>query len=364
MKFIHIADVHLGSRPDAGSSYSEKRAGEIWNSFRYVIDVCEEEQTDLLLIAGDLFHRQPLLRELKEADSMFSGLSRTKVVLIAGNHDHIKKESYYHTFSWSPNVSMILSRELTEVGFPELETAVYGLSYDQKELPDRLYDQPAVNYRRNSHGPRKEWKYRILLAHGGDANHIPFSREKLLAQGYDYIALGHIHKPDHRETEWSEARMAYAGALEPIDKNDTGKHGFIRGTITESGSRIQFVPCASREYIHIDIRVTPDMTGFSVRGKIKEAIEARGIRHIYRVDVIGFRDPDRMFDLTNMDTYGNIVQISDQTKLSYDFEKLVRHNGDNLLGKYIRSFEGFKADSIEYQALCEGVRALIETRRG
>lgn len=314
-----------------------------------------------MLIAGDLFHRQPLLRELKEADSMFSSLTRTNVVLIAGNHDHIKKESYYRTFSWSPNVHMILSRELSRVEFPELETVVYGLSYDQKEMTERLYDKPAAY---NDHILHKEQKLRILLAHGGDEKHIPFSKEKLLAQGYDYIALGHIHKPDCRDQNWSERGMAYAGALEPIDKNDTGSHGFIRGRITDRGCQIQFVPCASREYVHIDIKVTPDMSGFAVRNKLKEKIEARGISHIYCVNVTGFRDPDKMFDLTDMDTYGNIVQITDMTKPFYNLEKLVRQNRDNLLGRFIQSFEGSDPESVEYQALCEGVRALIETRRG
>lgn len=62
MRFIHIADVHLGASPDAGKKYSEKRKNEIWDSFRKVIEVCRREETDLLLIAGDLFHRQPLLQ--------------------------------------------------------------------------------------------------------------------------------------------------------------------------------------------------------------------------------------------------------------------------------------------------------------
>ncbi len=45
-----------------------------------------------MLIAGDLFHRQPLLRELKEMNSILEMLEHTEVVMIAGNHDYIKKE--------------------------------------------------------------------------------------------------------------------------------------------------------------------------------------------------------------------------------------------------------------------------------
>ena len=68
VKWIHIADVHLGASPDAGDAYSKVRPQELWDTFAEVIDICEREQTDLLLIAGDLFHRQPLKKELKEVD--------------------------------------------------------------------------------------------------------------------------------------------------------------------------------------------------------------------------------------------------------------------------------------------------------
>ena len=126
MKFIHIADVHLGASPDAGSTYSEKRAKEIWNSLKRVVEACNKERADLLLIAGDLFHRQPLLRELKEVNSLLATLKHTQVVLVAGNHDYLKKDSYYRTFRWARNVQMILSEDISCVEFPQLSLAVYG----------------------------------------------------------------------------------------------------------------------------------------------------------------------------------------------------------------------------------------------
>ena len=54
VKWIHIADVHLGASPDAGDAYSKVRPQELWDTFAEVIDICEREQTDLLLIAGDI----------------------------------------------------------------------------------------------------------------------------------------------------------------------------------------------------------------------------------------------------------------------------------------------------------------------
>ena len=62
MSFIHIADLHLGSSPEAEFLWGKNRAEEIWDSFAAVIDACNEKEIDLLLIAGDLFDRQKIVR--------------------------------------------------------------------------------------------------------------------------------------------------------------------------------------------------------------------------------------------------------------------------------------------------------------
>lgn len=351
MKFIHIADVHLGAKPDAGKAYSANRESEIWDAFRNVIQLCEKEQTELLLIAGDLFHRQPLLRELKEVDYLLGSLSRTQVVLAAGNHDYIKKNSYYRTFVWSSNVHMILSSEISCIELEELDTAVYGLSYYEKEKSEPLYEKIRL---------RDNCRYRILLAHGGDEKHLPFRKGAVESAGFDYVALGHIHKPQ----ELIQNRMVYAGALEPIDKNDTGRHGLVKGSLNESGCRAEFVPAASREYIHMEIEVSENMAGYALRTLIEQEIQRRGVQNLYRITLKGFKDPEVQFDLYHMDTFGNIVGIVDDTIPAFDFLRLLAANRDNLMGKYIERFGDAEPDSVEYQALCEGVRALLETKRG
>ena len=165
MRFIHTADLHLGVKPDAGSAYTKGRPEEIWESLRGLLARCEKEQIDLLLIAGDLFHRQPLLRELKELNSMFEALTHTKVVFTAGNHDYLKPNSMYRNFRWAGNVTPLLGARLMKVEFPEFGTAVSGFSYQERELPG---------------GIRVEWKCvrsmenEILLLHGGDERHLPF----------------------------------------------------------------------------------------------------------------------------------------------------------------------------------------------
>lgn len=350
MRFIHIADVHLGAQPDAGLLHSDKRAQEIWETFEQVIRVCEEEKTDLLLIAGDLFHGQPLMRELKEADYLFSGLTHTKVVLIAGNHDYIRSDSYYRTFGWSENVYPLLGENPEYADFPELKTAVYGFSYHSREIREPLYDRITAG------GVEP---VEILLAHGGDEKHIPLNRHALAESGFDYVAMGHIHKPHALVKD----RIVYAGALEPVDKNDIGPHGYIRGEITGGRVRTQWIPCAKREYIHLDIQVKPDEAAGRVRDDIRESISEYGNKNIYKITLKGKRDADILFDTKWLEREGNIVEVVDETMPEYDVDRIYAENRENILGKYIEHFYGCEEGSTEYEALCEGLDALLASRK-
>lgn len=350
MKFIHIADVHLGAAPDSGKAYSEIRPKELWDTLEQVIDVCEREKTDLLLIAGDLFHRQPLLRELKEVNYMFSRLTHTKVVLIAGNHDYIRRDSYYRTFQWNQNVYPLFGEEMEYIEFPELQTAVYGFSYYTKEISKARYDEVYACHMQ---------PFEILLAHGGDEKHIPIHREKLESTGFDYIALGHIHKAEEIPETVKKQQILYAGALEPVDKNDTGIHGYIEGEINVQGVRTRKVACAKREYVPLTVTVDEMQTSGSLKAVLKKMVEEKGVENLYKIVLTGYRDADITFDTSHMDSYGNMIEILDKTRPLYDFAHLAEENGQNLLGEYIRMFQGCPENSTEYKALCAGVEAIL-----
>lgn len=87
-------------------------------------------------------------------------------MLIAGNHDYVKRESFYRGFDWADNVVMLLSPEPECVEVPEKKTAVYGCSYDKKEILENRLDGVR---------PEGKMKYHLLLAHGGDARHMPWN---------------------------------------------------------------------------------------------------------------------------------------------------------------------------------------------
>lgn len=349
MKFFHVADVHLGATPDVGAEWSEERRTEIWESFRGVVQKAGREEIDLLLIAGDLFHRQPLMRELKELNYLFSTLNKTKVVFVVGNHDYLKVDSYYLDFPWSENVICLKGMECGRVVFEELDTEVYGLSYHSREIQEPLYDN--LN-------PEKKAGCSILLAHGGDRDHIPIDRKKLLKSGFDYIALGHIHRPELIEPD----RMAYAGALEPIDRNDTGIHGFIEGEYTEGKIKIHFVPWAHREYVHLKFNASEYPVNLALQDAVRMSVAAKGSRNIYKINIEGFRDPDIVYDLEAVKRLGNILEVTDESMPDYDFEHLAQIHSGDIVGRYIEALYHENMSETERKALYYGVHALMEMR--
>ena len=120
MKFIHTGDIHWGMSPDSDKPWSRERARDIRDTFAAIIEKTKTMGADCLFIAGDLFHRQPLLKDLKEVNYLFSTIPRVKVVMIAGNHDRIRSSSAVLSFTWSPNVTFLSGVRLFPVFFPVL----------------------------------------------------------------------------------------------------------------------------------------------------------------------------------------------------------------------------------------------------
>ena len=349
MLIIHTADLHLGASPDAGEKWGKNRKQELWDSFERLIEVVEMQKADLLLIAGDVFHRPPLLRELREVNDRFASLSKTKVVLMAGNHDHIGANSFYKGFSWAENVYFFENTVIDSVKFPELKTDVYGLSYHGKEIREQLYDDVK---------PEDNGYYHILLAHGGDEKHIPYTKEKLMKSGFDYIAFGHVHKPGLI----LPGRAVMAGSLEPTDHTCFGTHGFVRVEVKDGKNQIALVPFAKREYKTLRMEITTEDTMGSICRRIGEKVTELGEQNIYDVIIQGKRHASLEIMEEKIKSVGNIRAILDQTDKYYDYEQLVKEYEGYLLQRYISSF-GQIEEEIDKKALAYGTEAILEALR-
>ena len=347
IRFIHLADVHLGAVPDRGCPWSREREEEIWETFRRVIATIRKSPVDLLFIAGDLFHRQPLLSELREINDLFATIPGTRVFLMAGDNDYMKEESFYRTFKWNDNVSFFDGESRTCIEIPEKNIYVYGLSYEHREIHEALYDDWKKSDKRGFH---------VLMAHGGDEQHIPLDFRKLAEGGFDYIALGHRHQHQAPLRDWT----LYSGALEPIDRNDLGEHGYIEGTYDEGTVRTHLVPFASRSYQNLLLTVREGSTQHTLEEMLRNEIMKRGGKNIYRVIIQGTRSPGSLLLAERLKTMGNIVEVLDESRPAYDLKKLHEQYKGTLIGDYIEQFtDNAHRSVVEDKALYHGLQSLL-----
>ncbi|WP_106498397.1 metallophosphoesterase family protein [Lentibacillus sp. Marseille-P4043] len=193
--FIHAADIHLDSPLRGLEKYEGAPVEEIRNATREalinLVNKAIEQQVSFLIIAGDLYDGD--WKDYNTGLFFVSQMTRLqkeniKVYLIRGNHDAqslITKE-----LKLPDNVvAFPVDQATTEVD-EELKVAIHGQGFASRSVTDNL----AKEY------PGKLDGYvNIGILHTsatgreGHENYAPCSVEELVAKGYDYWALGHIH---------------------------------------------------------------------------------------------------------------------------------------------------------------------------
>lgn len=358
MKFLHVGDVHLGAEPESGTGLGAVRRQELWDAFRNILELCEQEQVDLLLLPGDLFHGQPLLREVKEVDYLFRRLTKTRVVMCAGNHDCLLSTSHYYDVTFPEHVTFLMDARADSVYLPELNTEVFGLSYESRQIQEARYDSISITH------PER---INILLAHGNilcNDKSIPVHRGVLETAGFDYVALGHLHN----RFEISR-RIAYSGSLEPLNRGETGTKGYIRGEITKTDgdpSEIvwEFVPHAKREYVPLEYGVTSETTELSLCSELFSLMREQGLRNMYLVTLVGTRAKEVLWNLDSIVTVlekrgAHVIELKDKTVPDFKVEQLREEQRDTLVGRFIERMDEVEDGKIQSLALQYGLQALL-----
>lgn len=358
MKFLHTADVHLGAEPESSTGLGKIRQEEIWATFRKIINLCEQEQIDLLLLAGDLFHGQPLLREVKEVDYLFRQLTKTRVVMCAGNHDCLLATSHYYDVTFPEHVTFLMDTRADSVYLPELNTEVFGLSYETRQISEPRYDSIRI-----SHPER----INILLAHGNilcNDKSIPVHRSALEATGFDYVALGHLHNRMELGS-----RMAYSGCPEPLNRGETGPKGYIIGEIFKKGAAPSelswnFIVSGSREYIPMELEVTTKTTELSLCEDLFSRMKEQGLKNMYLVTLRGTRSREVIWNIPSVISVlsgrgAHAMEMKDMTIPDFCVERLREEQRDTLVGRFIARMDEVTPLETKNLALHYGLQALL-----
>ncbi len=253
MRFIHAADLHLDS-PMAGlRSRHGARAEDVScatrTAFRRMIDVAIREKVDLVLIAGDVFDRD--WTDYSTGLFFTKGLSDLgkagiRVALVRGNHDAEGRIS--RNLAWPANVHEFGSRAASTRLLEDLGVAIHGQSFPDRAVAENL----AAAYPRPRAG-----LFNIGLLHtscDGRYGHDPYAPcglEDLVGKGYDYWALGHVHR---RLVLAEDPWVVFPGNLQGRHVNEQGEKGFTMVTV-EAGRVREVTHCPADDLRWVDLRI-------------------------------------------------------------------------------------------------------------
>lgn len=271
MKFLHAADIHLdspltglasnGQIPDDVTRHCTRRA------FSNLVDLAIKEDVAFVIIAGDLYDGdwRDYSTGLFFAQQM-ARLAPRRCFLIRGNHD--ARSVITRNLEPPPNVTEFSSHTCETVKLDVLGVALHGRSFPNRAVEEDL----SATYR----GP-VPGMLNIGILHtsaedpaGEHDRYAPCRIEGLIAKGYDYWALGHIHQ--RREISHSGDRwIVFPGNLQGRHARETGPKGC---TIVEVRDRA----ITGVRHHDLDVlrwaAVTVDLTGTETMADIADRTRA------------------------------------------------------------------------------------------
>ena len=203
-RFVHTADIHLDSPLRSlamrDALLADKISTASRDSFSNIVSLCISENVDALLIAGDLYDGSQT--SMKTARFLTSQLERLekhgiRVFIILGNHD--AESRLTRQLILPGNVHIFpASAGMESFNHGDMKICIHGISFEGHHVSENLLYEfaPAVSGAIN-----------IGMLHtslGGSEGHDPYSPctlNELMETGFNYWALGHIHKrSEHKGT--------------------------------------------------------------------------------------------------------------------------------------------------------------------
>lgn len=231
MKFIHAADIHLDSplvgleRYD-GAPIDEVR-GATRRALQNLVELALSESVDFVLIAGDLYDGD--WKDYNTGLFFVSQMAKlrdgcVKVVIVTGNHDAAGQIT--KNLRLPDNCKILSTHKPESFIIKSAGAVIHGRGFASRAVTDDL----AANYPKPVPG-----LFNVGLLHtclDGREGHEPYaptSLQGLMNHGYDYWALGHIHK---RETISREPWIVFPGNSQGRNVRETGAKGCMLVSVT------------------------------------------------------------------------------------------------------------------------------------
>lgn len=226
MKLIHLSDLHLGKRLNDFSLGEDQEY--ILNQ---ILGIVEAEAPDAVVIAGDVYDKAiPSVEAVGLFDEFLVRLAKlnTQIFVISGNHDSPERIAFGNRLldAAGLHLSPVYSGRVEPITLEDAFGPVhfYLLPFVKPLHVRRFYpDDPTDTYTQAlsaavEHMDIDERQRNILVTHQFVTGAARSDSEELCVGGadnvdsavfqvFDYVALGHIHSPQHCGSE----KVRYCG---------------------------------------------------------------------------------------------------------------------------------------------------------
>ena len=287
MKLIHTSDWHFGMNLGTGSYAEDQRY-----FLEGLYDLIRQEQVEALLLAGDIFDSSVVSAEAiglyNEAMTRLCLELKIPVIAIAGNHDSAARLSSCRELLKGAGLHITgkIEKDPRPVLLEDGTVAVYSIPFFTRDevtalLPEkkgeiRNTESAMLVYCDHIREQMDKNRKNIVLSHslivGSELSESDRSARvgfatavsKDVFAGFDYVALGHIHKPQAIENHirYSGAPLKYSFGAE-----ETQEKGVV--LIDTETMDIRFIPIPLRRQRR------------SVTGTFEEIMAREDIREDY-----------------------------------------------------------------------------------
>lgn len=311
MRFLHASDIHLDSPLRGLDRYEGAPADEIRGATRKalgnLVSLAIEEDIDFVILAGDLFDGDwpDFNTGLFFVQQMVRlGQRNIPVYAVRGNHDAESKIT--RKLPWPKNVHFFSPRKPESITLDDLDVVIHGQSFaTQKVIDDLTLGYP----------PAVPGKINIGVLHTsldgreGHATYAPTSLNALKSRGYDYWALGHVHK---REVVNATPLIVFPGNTQGRHIKETGSKGCELVTLEGGILRTEHRSLDVLRWHSIEVDVTGATDLDEVLERTRKALGstaaiAEDRLTAVRVSVVGRADVHKMI-ATQLDAFREQVR--------------------------------------------------------
>ncbi|ECH7281705.1 exonuclease SbcCD subunit D [Listeria monocytogenes] len=364
IQFLHMADLHLDSPFIGLSTLPQPLFSAIqestFQSLERITTVAIKEAVDFVLIAGDIYDSEDqsvraqarFAKEMKRLEA-----ANIPVFMIHGNHDFIEKHkeklalpSNVHVFS--EQVEVMSHKTATGVS-----VNIYGFSYNERHIRSSRVGEYKI---------QGDADFHIALLHGSEVSsseehdvYAPFRVQEISRKGFDYWALGHIHK---RQLLAESPSIYYPGNIQGRNRKESGEKGASIITLSEASTTIDFIgtsPIIWEEAV-ITLPENSEINAF-YRETTKLLESYQGRSHSYFLHIIVKMENKQKIDTDDwLQMLQEEVEITDNTfvwihKLTTEITNQSNSQTwyeSHLAGEEIKhSFETLQDESAFYQAV-------------